>query len=111
MDAEQEYMILMKLKQNNVWYKLKCQRYSGNDQYHNVFDIGYNENNTFGEIEFSKIPTWRVFWYDNGIVHRDSGYLLTNFEKLIRRIMKNCLPGIKKKMMDERKAEIEKDFI
>lgn len=111
METEQEEMILARLKQNNVWYKLKCQRYSGNDQYHNVYEIGYNENNVFGEIEFSKNPTWRVYWYNDGGIHRDSGYLLTAFDKFHNNIVKKCLPGIKKKLMDERKAELEKDFI
>lgn len=109
-----EETILEKLKQNYIWFKLKQKRYDGFDKdgehYHNVYYIGRDEEHIFGEIDFSKNPVWRLSWYNEGKVYRDTGYILTNFNKLLKGIKNLSLPGIKKKQVDDKRAEIDKDF-
>jgi len=110
MDEVQEQNILEELHRNSIWYELKCQRYSGQNQYHNVYDIGYNASHIFGEIEFGKNPIWRISWYKDGKLYRDSGYIYNSFDKLKDIIVNLSLPGIKNQMIDERKADFAKDF-
>lgn len=110
-----EEAIIEKLKQNCIWFQVRGIRYDGTDNkgqehYHNWYIIGRDEKHIFGELDFSKNPVWRLSWYANGKTHRDSGYILTNFDKLLREIKKLSLPGIKLKQADDKKAEIEKDF-
>jgi hypothetical protein len=110
-----EETILSILNQNGIWFKIKGIRYDGvnsegYEQYHNWYIIGRDEEHTFGELDFSKNPVWRLSWYSNGKIHRDSGYILTNFDKLLKEIKKLSLPGIKLKQVDDKKAELEKDF-
>lgn len=111
MDKETELHFLNILQENHIWYQIGGLRYSGNDEYHNWYKIGYNEKNIIGEIEFSKNPTWRVSYYKNGRTYYDSGFLVSNTQRLINLYNNYCLPGIKLKKIDEKKAEIEKDFM
>jgi hypothetical protein len=61
-------------------------------------------------LDFCKNPIWRITWYDKGKTYHYSGFLLTNFDGLIKRIVKLSLPGIKKLKIDEKIAELEQDF-
>ena len=110
MNQEIENDILKILSDTQIFIQKGGIRYSGNDEYHNWYKIGYNENNIFGELDFSKKPTWRVSFYENGRFYYDSGFLLSNIQKLISIILNKCIPGIKKKKIDDKKAEIEKEF-
>lgn len=110
MDEDIEQAILERLKQNNIWFKLMGRRYSGNDQYHNWYIVGMNDKYIFGEMEFSANPTWRLSWYNEGKTWHDSGFLLTSLDKFIKKILKMSIPGVKKKRVDEKKAEFASDF-
>lgn len=110
MDNIQEEYILEQLKQNNIWFKLMGRRYSGNDQYHNWYVVGINENKIFGEIEFSKNPIWRLSWYKNGKTHHDTGFVLSNFNKFLKVFITLSIPGSKQKIVDEKLKEIEDEF-
>ena len=109
-----EETILEKLKQNYIWFQLKFKRYDGSDNngehYHNVYVVGRDEEHIFGEIDFCKNPVWRLSWYNDGKVYRDTGFVLINFNKFIKEIKNLSLPGIKKKQVDDKKAEIDNDF-
>ena len=64
----------------------------------------------FGELEFSLNPTWRVSWWLDEKIHRDSGFIEENFRKFIVHIFNDCIPGQKKKELSEKINKINSDF-
>jgi len=97
----------------NLGFKciLGGKRYSGNDEYHNWYMVGLNDTTIFGELEFSANPIWRINWWVEGKYHRDTGFIETNFNKFIKHIYNDCLPGLKHKKIDDKIKELNEDFI
>lgn len=110
-NPEIEQEILEKLK--NLGFKciLGGKHYSGNDEYHNWYMVGLNDTAIFGELEFSANPVWRINWWHDGKYHRDTGFILHNFNKFIKHIYDDCLPGFKQKKLAEKLQEINEDFV
>lgn len=73
--------------------------------------VGLNDTAIFGELEFSANPVWRINWWHDGKYHRDTGFILHNFNKFIKHIYDDCLPGFKQKKLAEKLQEINEDFV
>lgn len=110
-NPEIEQEILEKLKKLGFKCILGGKRYSGNEEYHNWYMVGLNDTAIFGELEFSANPIWRINWWHKGKYHRDTGFILTSFNRFINHIYDDCIPGFKHKKLDEKLKEINEDFI
>ena len=110
-NPEIEKEILEKLRTMGFKVSLGGQRYSGNEEWHNWYLVGLNDTTIFGELEFSANPVWRINWYHEGKYVRDTGFILLNFNKFVKHIYDDCIPGLKHKNLDVKLKEIQEDFI
>lgn len=109
-NPEIEQEILEKLKKLGFKCILGGKRYSGNEEYHNWYMVGLNDTAIFGELEFSANPVWRINWWHEGKYHRDTGFILTCFNRFINHIYEDCIPGLKQKKLEEKLQLMNEDF-
>lgn len=110
MEHSFEQEILDKLNKYHIFYELVAKRYSGNDEYHNFYNIGLSKNIIFGNIDFSENPIWRISWYKDGKYYHDSGFVNSNFDRLLKDFFEKCVVGYKKSVIDQKIKDIMNIF-